>query len=539
MQLTFLSKKEDLTYEEDTLLQLAKKVEDLTQAGVKINDIAILVRKNNLIPLIADYFDKQTPYRIVSDEAFRLDASLAICILMDALRYLVEPENRIAQAQLASAYQNEVLKNDIDLNTLLLDNLDNYLPEEFLQQANKLRLMPLFELLEKLSNLFQISLIEAQDAYLFAFYDSVSEYLQKYSSELTAFIAYWEEKLCRKSIPSGEVDGIRILSIHKSKGLEFHTVLLPFCDWKLENERLSYLWCTPQKAPFNELPLLPINYGQSMNESIYQEDYRKEKLQLWVDNLNLLYVAFTRPKCNLVVWCKDGLTNTVSELLGSAVIKTSCKAEESTDDCIYQWGEVLPSKVPGQKKTTINRLNIKPEGLPIKMESIETNIEFKQSNRSASFINGEESATDKYIHQGQILHTLFSCLRTEKDIPNALQRLRMEGIIESDEQECRIQKLTEWALGHPMVKEWFSSKWKLYNECAIVYRKNGSTEIRRPDRVMMKDGEVIVVDFKFGKPQPEYRRQVKEYMDLLGNMGYDHIRGYLWYVYNNELEEIK
>ena len=161
--------------------------------------------------------------------------------------------------------------------------------------------MPLYELLEKLMGIFQLSRIEKQDAYLFSFFDAVSNYLQENSSELTAFITYWEEKLCYKTIPSGEIEGIRILSIHKSKGLEFHTVLLPFCDWKLENEKASYIWCSPQEVPFNELQLLPISYGTNMNESIYQPDYLKEKLQLWVDSLNLLYVAFTRPKCNLVV----------------------------------------------------------------------------------------------------------------------------------------------------------------------------------------------------------------------------------------------
>ncbi|MBQ8443210.1 MAG: UvrD-helicase domain-containing protein [Bacteroides sp.] len=534
VKLTFLSKKEDVDYQEDTLQHLAEEVDNLLQQGVKLNDMAILVRKNNLIPLVADYFDKHTPHRIVSDEAFRLDASLAISMLMDALRCLVEPQNRIAKAQLAIAYQNEVLQNDMDLNHILLGDTDSYLPSAFIEQYESLRLIPLFELLEKLFAIFEMSNIEEQDAYLFAFYDAVNEYLQKHSSELSSFLTYWEEKLCFKSIPSGEIEGIRILSIHKSKGLEFHTVLLPFCDWKLENERTSYIWCSPQEAPFNELDLLPINYGTSMNESIYHTDYLKEKLQLWVDNLNLLYVAFTRPKCNLVVWCKEGLSNSVSELLSVAVLQTSCQSSEG----IYTLGEVCPSEEKSEKIAS-NRLLVKPEGIPVKLESQETHIEFKQSNRSADFIQGETSDTDKYIRQGQLLHTLFSCIRTHEDIDSAIDKLRMEGIIGSNEQEAQIRKLTQWALNHPMVKEWFSGTWELYNECAILYRENGTLQTRRPDRVMMKEGKVVVVDFKFGNPRREYTYQVKEYMDLLAHMGYTHIQGYLWYVFNNEIEEIK
>ena len=539
VKFTFLTDKIDVSYQEETLQQLAEEVESMAQQGVSLNDMAILVRKNGVIPVVADYFDKHTPYRIVSDEAFRLDASLAINMLMDAIRYLVEPRNSIAQAQLAIAYQNEVLHKDMDLNTLLLGELDEYLPSAYIEELDALRLMSLLELLEKLTRIFQLSLIENQDAYLLSFYDHVNEYLQKHSSELTAFVKHWEEKLCFKTIPSGNIEGIRILSIHKSKGLEFHTVFLPFCDWKLENERTSYIWCTPPEAPFDELQLLPINYGTNMNESIYQNDYRKEKLQLWVDNLNLLYVAFTRPQCNLVVWCKEKGSNTVSELLSSALVGTSCQTIESLDNCIYQLGEVCPSKTSSSKKVSTNKLVQTPESIPVKLESLDTPIEFKQSNRSADFIDGEDDMSGKYIRQGQVMHSLFSMIRTPNDVPGAIARLRMEGIIESDKHEQQTLKLVNWALKHPQVKEWFSGKWNLYNECAILYRENGELQTRRPDRVMMKDGEVIVVDFKFGKPYPEYNIQVKEYMDLLHGMGYEQVSGYLWYVFYNQLEKIE
>ena len=539
VKFTFLTDKIDVSYQEETLQQLAEEVESMAQQGVSLNDMAILVRKNGVIPVVADYFDKHTPYRIVSDEAFRLDASLAINMLMDAIRYLVEPKNSIAQAQLAIAYQNEVLHKDMDLNTLLLGDLDEYLPSAFIEELDTLRLMPLLELLEKLTRIFQLSLIENQDAYLLSFYDHVNDYLQKHSSELTAFVKHWEEKLCFKTIPSGNIEGIRILSIHKSKGLEFHTVFLPFCDWKLENERTSYIWCTPPEAPFDELQLLPINYGTNMNESIYQNDYRKEKLQLWVDNLNLLYVAFTRPQCNLVVWCKEKGSNTVSELLSSALVGTSCQTIESLDNCVYQLGEVCPSKTSSSKKVSTNKLVQTPESIPVKLESLDTPIEFKQSNRSADFIDGEDDMSGKYIRQGQVMHSLFSMIRTPNDVPGAIARLRMEGIIESDKHEQQTLKLVNWALKHPQVKEWFSGKWSLYNECAILYRENGELQTRRPDRVMMKDGEVIVVDFKFGKPYPEYNIQVKEYMDLLHGMGYEQVSGYLWYVFYNQLEKIE
>lgn len=542
VKVQFLDKDEELSYEESTLGAMKLEVERLVAEGVRLTDITILVRKNKMIPLIADFFDKHLPYKIVSDEAFRLDASLAICLMMDGLRYLSNPDNMIACAQLAIGYQNEVLQKGIELNSLLLNNITGNLPEAFLKKQETLRLMPLYELLEELFSIFEMNKIKEQDAYLFAFFDAVVEYLQNNSSDIDSFIAYWEEKLCYKTIPSGEIEGIRIMSIHKSKGLEFHTVLLPFCDWKLENETNNQLvWCAPEQAPFNDLDIVPINYSSAMAQSVYREDYLNERLQLWVDNLNLLYVALTRAEKNLIIWGKAKQKNTVSEVLYQSINKVTLadniEWEESEP---YEYGELCPSQ-EDKKKTSSNKLTAQSNKLSIKMESLLHTIEFKQSNRSADFIKGEDydASETKYIDQGRLLHNLFSVIETKEDIPNAIARLLFEGVIESHEAAEKIKKLAQWALGHPKVAEWYSGAYTLFNECAIIYKENGTLQTRRPDRVMMKDNKVVVVDFKFGKKNKVYNEQVKGYMSLLSQMGYRNITGYLWYVFENELEEIK
>ena len=291
------------------------------------------MRKNKRIPAIADYFDKVLHYKIVSDEAFQLSASKAICMLMDALRYLSDENNLIARAQLAIAYQNDILQQSEDWNTLMLRPAETYLPAELLERKEELKLMPLYELLEELFSIFQLKRITDQDAYLFAFFDAVTDYLQNNSSELDAFIRYWEEKLNSKTIPSGEVEGIRIFSIHKSKGLEFHTVLLPFCDWKLESERNDHrVWCEPTESPFNTLDLLPISYNKLMKESLYKNDYLQERLQLWVDNLNILYVALTRAGKNLLIWSKREQTGTISELLANVLPLVALRQKQLDED---------------------------------------------------------------------------------------------------------------------------------------------------------------------------------------------------------------
>ena len=564
IKLSFLKNSEEHPYTDTTMELLAEEVDALVKKGVRVNDIAILVRKNKSIPAIADYFDKNTPYRVVSDEAFRLDASLAVCMLIDGLRYISEPTDRIACARLAVAYQKEILKKDVDYNTVLLNSVEDYLPTEFRLMLPEMSLMPLYELLEKLFVIFRMDMIEKQDAYLCAFYDSVTEYMQNNSSELTSFLTYWNETLYAKTIPSGEISGIRILSIHKSKGLEYHTVLLPFCDWKMENETFNHmLWCKineadADKEPFCELDLTPVNYSSAMAESYFSDSYREERLQLWVDNLNLLYVAFTRACKNLIVWCKDEQKDTVSRLLRESIdcmkdIKMTCNMpepdgedeedkEESDEPIVYEYGEICISDEK-KKSDSTNRLVAIPEAVNIKIESLETEIDFKQSNRSADFIRGdedeEENLRSQYIRQGQLLHTLFASIDTREDLPSAIERLLFEGVIESAEKAEEIRKVAERALNLEEVKDWYSGEWTLYNECSIIYNdEQGKMQTRRPDRVMMKGNEVVVVDFKFGKKKPEYSTQVREYMSLLSEMGYTDIKGYIWYVYSGELENV-
>lgn len=549
---TFLEPDEEHDYTELTILSLGEEVQRLLEAGVKLNDITILVRKNKNIPPIADYFDKTMHLSVVSDEAFRLDASQAICMLIDALRYLSNPEDKVACASLMMNYESGIKKQGGDWDSLLTAKPEEALPKAFVTGMETLRLMPLYELLEELFSLFEMKRIEEQDAYLFSFFDAVTEYLQNNSSDLDAFIRYWNETLCNKTIPSGEMDGIRILSIHKSKGLEFHTVLIPYCDWKLENETNNQLiWCSPTEAPFSTLDIVPVNYSSTMAESVYRQNYLDERLQLWVDNLNLLYVAFTRAGKNLIFWCKKGQKGTMSELLANALPQVAAReGDENWDEKEpYENGELCPSKytgtdehLPAPPKTSANRLAQKPDKLPVHMESMRHDIEFRQSNRSADFIQGvdEEESDNRFINRGRLLHTLFSAIETEKDIDNAIDQLVFEGIIGKPETEKSIRELTHHAFSLLQVQDWYSGNWHLFNECDIIWQERGELHTRRPDRVMMRGNEIVVIDFKFGKQNKKYNKQVQGYMQLLTRMGYlkENIKGYLWYVEEDLIEKV-
>ncbi|MBQ8672546.1 MAG: UvrD-helicase domain-containing protein [Bacteroides sp.] len=539
------------SYAEMTLNALGNEVLRLRQAGVELNDMAILVRKNKVIPAIADYFDKELHIPIVSNEAFRLDASQAVCMLIDALRCLAEPEEKIARASLLMNLKQ--MGGEPADETTAWNELEDALPAAFTERREELRLMPLHELLEELYTLLGLQRIEKQEAYLFSFMDTVTEYLQNNPSDLNLFIRHWDEKLCSKTIPGGEMEGIRIFSIHKSKGLEFHTVLIPFCDWKLEDEtRRQMVWCVPPTAPYNALNLVPVTYSPLMAESIYRKEYLHERLQLWVDNLNLLYVAFTRAGKNLILWSSKKEKNSVSDLFADILPRIATENGDYWDEeeGLFESGTLCPSKKAAARQPEEqgepafrNRLTQKAGRRPVQMESRRPDITFRQSNRSADFIAGrdEGDSWQRFINRGCLLHTLFSSIRTRDDAEQAIDRLVFEGVITDSGEEEEVRQLTRRAFTHPLVQQWYDGSWRLFNECDIIWMENGQLHNRRPDRVMMKEGQIVVLDFKFGKPNRRYNKQVKDYIDLLSSMGYpkEEIHGYLWYVDEDNVEQVE
>mgnify|MGYP000280259950 FL=1 len=139
---------------------------------------------------------------------------------------------------------------------------------------------------------------------------------------------------------------------------------------------------------------------------------------------------------------------------------------------------------------------------------------------------------------GNILHQLFSTILTDSDIQPRLKELEQAGIVYNDEVTSKeLKERISQALKNEQVKSWFSPRWKLFNECTILEYDKETGEVRenRPDRVMTDGKEMIVVDFKFGKPRKEYREQVQRYMKLLTSMEYRQVSGYIWYVVRNEV----
>ena len=548
-------------YQELTLQHIAQTIGDLISQGIRQQDIAILVRANASIPHIAHYFMEQMPQvTIVSDEAFRLDASQAVCLLVNALRLLIHPDDLLTKAAIVRTYHCDVLGEHDEENELLLSttDLDSHLPEDYIAHFNQLLSLPLYDLVERLYAIFGLETLDTQSAYVSAFYDRLSDYVNENATDISDFLREWDETLCSKTIQSDENEGVRIFSIHKSKGLEYDHVIIPFCDWTIERGG-NILWCTPTEEPFSDLPIAPIDYSQKqMMGTIYEKDYLHEHLQNTVDNLNLLYVAFTRACKSLYVIGRRGGKNTRSALIEQCLPLIVDKLEAATLEGLEDEKGILhfayphsstnisPSSFllpPSSKNTSQNPFLQPSEPINVAVRTFASKVNFQQSNRSRNFVEGDDEDAKQrrqYIQTGSVLHEIFSTIRTAADIPDALQRLQFEGVLYDENITTeRIKEMLKKRLEHPRVRDWFSNRWTLFNECTILSVEDGQLHERRPDRVMTDGHEWIIVDFKFGAPHPEYQDQVREYMQLLASMGHQHISGYLWYVYSNRIEEVK
>ena len=233
------------------------------------------------------------------------------------------------------------------------------LPSCFVDEITYLSRLPISQLVMTLIDVLEIKKLKSESAYIYTFLDYVDNYSQNNAYDIEKFLEDWEVEADGQKISITETDGITAMTVHSAKGLEFDTVFVPFCDWKFIPNKNSLLWCSPEEEPYNEAPLLPIEYRLKSAESIYANDYYKENFNILVDNLNMLYVAFTRAKTNLMVEIaepsfvdkisNERISNVITETLNdenfNKCLKMSTKKIEMEDDVSLvrkSYGKISP-----------------------------------------------------------------------------------------------------------------------------------------------------------------------------------------------------
>ena len=512
-----------------------EQIVELLDAGLWQSDIAVLVRSNEHISSLATWVTAHPEalgghdIRIVSGEAFRLENSVAVGLLVRAMRWIANKADVVSLASLAIDYHRHVLADGLALSDIMALKPSGYgLPQSFLADRERLSSLPLYELASELYRLLDLARVPRQDAWLQSFFDELQRYVASECGTLTEFLTYWDETLASKNIPSGGTGGIVAMTIHKSKGLEFHSVIVPIISWKVSSNDTQ--WIDVESTAFNGLPMLPITRKKEMANSAFSAVYRAETQRLWIDNLNLLYVAFTRPTSNLIVVQpphKEPKNESSSE--PKALSSINGFIEMGLQDAIVMDPSFTTSRSDDEDSA---------DGISVTFHTAPVDLEFRQSNSSKTYINrGEDGPVSEFIERGNLLHDIFAHIDTAADVPAAVERLYTSGVVDAARRDELLTFVSD-ALRQPEVADWFSGRYRLYNECTVLTLDEGEVRQNRPDRVMRDDSRTIVVDFKFGKPKEEHHRQVQAYMQLLARMGFPQVEGYLWYVNSRSIVKI-
>ena len=548
VQARFYATDKELGYDERMLSNLVEDIEQLMAKGYRYSDFCILVRKKGEGETIANallsatYSESGTVVPVISNESLFLSGSSAVNFMMAQIKYLQNPNNLILKADMVLNYQllhNQQKSSPLEVGQFFELDMDKGFARQEYEWINQLltqRQKPLLELVEMLAHNLPDELKEKQGIFIQAFINCTNQFIKVHFADLSAFIEWWDDKGKTEAIavPDNQ-EAIKIMTIHKSKGLEFKVVLIPYCNWKLDTEiNSNIIWCRPNKAPFDQIKLLPVTYTSRLQNTIFKADYFKERLYQYVDSLNMLYVATTR-SCEVLLTYGDGPTKdykkqlkSVSDLMYWAIDDQVFNNEPGFIDLSGSWdkenGLMRYGEIPAPKEKNNTKSEVVSESLkPFTNKLLnDAHIAIKTGSDDYFTVDGAQSK----VNYGKVMHEAFEYIRTAADIDYALTKMLFEGKL--SEKERQMLKMQIAALiAKPETKDWFDPNNRVKSENAILTQSG----TYRPDRVVFLGDEVHVIDYKFGEKQDaQYEKQVLQYMRQIKAMGHKSVKGFIWYV---------
>lgn len=529
VQLEFLNLQEqsgDMLEEKRTL----ELIHELQNDNFQLRDIVLLTRSNQEGVAIATYLiNNNIP--VLSSESLLIKTSDTVNFICNFLYFLNDPYDQISKAAVFNYLSSNGKIKTGSLDTLLMHiknkskvtditallNLNGYSVN-----SNYLVKLPVYELCEELVRIFNLA--AKTDPYVLFFLDEVQNFTGKNSPGLPEFIDWWQERKEKATVvvPEG-INAVTILSIHKSKGLEYPVVILPYANWAMDKGK-EELWIKLEPNRLGKLEVALVPAGKALLETEYAALKEEESAKALLDNLNVLYVAMTRAVERLYL-----LTTLPKQ--SSSIARyfiDYLKQQNNWDDktARYHFGNTGMHKNKESKQQTAY-LNL--------TKAYSENWRERLMIR----VNSEEvwpsSANEERKNKGIILHTALARIRSIDDIETAGKQLMMEGLIDMDEYQELTKKLTTLLHQHT-IKPFFMPGLLVKNESEIIL-SNG--ESFRPDRVMIINNNAIIIDYKTGKESAKYTEQVIRYKQILQKMSYTTVTAYLIYTQEEILEEIK
>ena len=537
VRVKFLDDQEDLSWKDQAFDQIPAYLEDLQNLGISLKDIAILVRRNDEGQQIVAHLlryknsEKAKPgfkYDVVSNESLRIDGAASVNLLLSAMRYLLNPDDVIARAQLSFEFARlhepeRPLTEVFEVANQIF--FESNLPPSFAKQKSSLKKLPLFELTETLIEIFKLGEQVGELAYLQAFQNLVLDFYSRERNDLGAFLEWWEANKQKQSIQvSGDVDAVQILTIHKSKGLQFKYVIIPFCFWNLDHDpmRALMLWVKTDQTPFEDAGSVPVRYSGTLDKTFFDDYYMAERTRSYLDNLNLLYVALTRAEKGMMVMAPHPNVRNTKKSAAYLLYQGITLSSLAT-----QWNESAREYSVGSwMKSFEHKKEIPYDAISLKLYPAyhwRDKLVIRQTAKE--YFNPEEGKFEK-ISFGIHLHRILSRINYEADINDALDQFILEGFITREEKHPLHQQIQE-LMSVPPVATWFSSEWDVRTEIPILLPDGSENRI---DRLLINGKRAIIIDFKTGEPLKSDQRQVLTYIDILRKMNFLEVEGYLLYI---------
>ena len=536
VKIEFVENDAEISWEDKVLGNLPQIIECLQDKGYRASDIGIIVRNgkegSSVLRYIIDYGNSASQekkskycYNAVSNDSLLLSGSPAVNFIISVISFLNDTSDMISRAAMIRYYL-------LSLNGSAPDFIPDlnapakYFPQGYEEFFSAVLQKPLFESIEDIIKFFSLGDCSQNAAWLSTFQDCVLAFTRNGNPDPGSFLEWWETSGHKKSVVlPGNQEAIRILTIHKSKGLEFSAVILPFISWELDHPSFKQplLWVKPTVAPFNEIGVLPVRCSKELSGTIFSEYYRDEKYSVHLDNLNLLYVAVTRAKDVLYGFAPASPGNgNIATVLQEALCEERFSAffniQANTLEC---------GAIPERTRQLLTSADLVTRNYTVTHASLSLKLKLHGEN----YFSAEDVEVRRKINYGKLMHEVFEGIDTPADIPSAVRRLVIDGKLPADEAAALETKIT-FLVAQPDVAPWFAEANTVLKEAGILLT---SGNIRRPDRVIFRDGKATVIDFKFGEENDHYTEQVGLYRSLLIQMGHSDADGFIWYVNKNKI----
>ncbi len=506
---------EEITYFEAIAEEVFAIIEEALNDNYSLSDIAILCRTKDLASFLTEKIITTTHYKVITPDSLLLNQSPIVSFLIACLTYIANPNNQIAAAVIVQYVANE---NNIDLEEVLpfaknkIELLKFIKANKYDFNLYKLKYFNTYETVEHLISIFNLK--EKNDPFLMAFKGVVYDYMQMNNTTSIDFIEFWNERNTSFMLSNPEgIDAIKIMTIHKSKGLQFPIVIYP--KKRSRNTSNTAQWINLDKKDY-PLDFAYIPISKRLIGTDYAHLFEEEKNLSSLDEINLDYVVFTRPEERLYI-----LFNTLEDKwLLSDFIKYKNMDNQSDNPKVerYIYGNFT------KKTTLIHEVN--------NNENHVLNYPIKDEIFSPPIVSNQKF-NSKEIQWGEIIHDYLSYILLPASLPYVQKRIKEDVNLTENEKDILL-KISNYFLEDSYKSLFFGEdKASVKTEVEII---DANAKVFRIDRLIINENNYTIIDFKTGSKENAHIQQLNNYARLLKEI--DNRKIYAYLVYINRVGEL-